>query len=48
VFRFRRATGLYAYRWKTRGESRGTYRLRADLGDDVVHDVEVSLKAAKP
>jgi hypothetical protein len=47
VFTYRRSKGLYGYRWKTRGESPGTYRLRAELGDDVVHEVDVSLKATK-
>ena len=34
-FKYRNGKKLYAYRWKTRGETEGTYRLRADLGDDV-------------
>ena len=46
LFKFRKAKGLYAYRWKTRGEAQGTYRLRADLGDGVAHEVDVSLRAA--
>jgi alpha-tubulin suppressor-like RCC1 family protein len=44
VFKYRKAKGLYGYRWKTRGESQGTYRLHVDLGDEVVHEVDVSLK----
>ena len=44
TFAYRPGRKLYAYRWKTRGETRGTYRLRADLGDDVTHEVTVSLK----
>jgi len=34
------------YRWKTRDRTQGTYRLKADLGDGVAHEVNVSLKAA--
>jgi photosystem II stability/assembly factor-like uncharacterized protein len=44
LFKYRPGKKLYAYRWKTRGETQGTYRLRADLGDDVVHEVNVSLR----
>jgi hypothetical protein len=46
-FEYRKGPGIYAYRWKTRGESRGTYRLRADLGDEVTHVIDVSLTKAK-
>jgi hypothetical protein len=44
LFKYRKGKGIYGYRWKTRGESQGTYRLRADLGDGVTHEVNVSLK----
>ena len=47
LFKYRKAKGLYGYRWKTRGEAQGTYRLSADLGDGVVHEVNVSLKAPR-
>jgi HYR domain len=47
LFKFRKGKGIYAYRWKTRDESRGTYRLRAELGDGVVHEVNVSLKVRR-
>jgi len=47
LFKYRKAKGIYAYRWKTRGETQGTYRLRADLGDEVIHEITVSLKASK-
>ena len=47
VFKYRKAKGIYGYRWKTRGETQGTYQLRADLGDGVAHEIDVSLKAAK-
>jgi hypothetical protein len=46
-FKYRRAQNVYGYRWKTRDETRGTYRLRADLGDGVVHQVDVSLKGRR-
>jgi alpha-tubulin suppressor-like RCC1 family protein len=48
VFRYRKPKGLYGYRWKTRGEAPGTYRLSADLGDGVAHEVLVSLRALRP
>jgi hypothetical protein len=47
LFKFRKGKGIYVYRWKTRGEAQGTYRLRADLGDEVAHEIVVSLKAPK-
>ncbi|HXI60654.1 MAG TPA: HYR domain-containing protein [Polyangia bacterium] len=47
IFKYRPGLKLYVYRWKTSNQSQGTYRLNADLGDDVVHQVNVSLKAAK-
>jgi hypothetical protein len=43
-FKYKSGKKLYEYRWKTHGESPGSYRLRADLGDDVVHEVDVSLR----
>jgi len=45
IFKYRPAKQLYGYRWKTRGGTQGTYQLRADLGDGVTHQVNVSLKA---
>ena len=45
VFKYRSAQKVYAYRWKTRDQAQGTYRLRVDLGDGVVHQVDVSLKS---
>jgi hypothetical protein len=47
TFKYRPLLRLYAYRWKTSDASRGTYRLRAELGDEVVHQIEVSLKARR-
>jgi hypothetical protein len=47
LFKHRPLLKWYAYRWKTRGETQGTYRLRADLGDGVTHQINASLKAAK-
>jgi hypothetical protein len=46
TFKYRPLLRWYAYRWKTRDRTQGTYRLKADLGDDVAHEVNVSLKAA--
>ena len=37
VFKYRSLLKFYAYRWKTRDQSHGTYQLRADLGDGVTH-----------
>jgi hypothetical protein len=47
VFKYRPAKKLYGYRWKTRGETQGTYQLRADLGDEVSHLINVSLRLGK-
>ncbi|HET6280877.1 MAG TPA: HYR domain-containing protein, partial [Polyangia bacterium] len=47
IFKYRSPLTLYAYRWPTRGETQGTFQLRADLGDGVVHQANVSLKAAR-
>jgi hypothetical protein len=47
LFKHGNGAGNYAYRWKTRGGSSGTYRLSADLGDEVVHEVDISLKGAR-
>jgi len=44
VFKYRPLFKLYAYRWKTRDQTQGTYRLTATLGDGVVHQINVSLK----
>jgi len=47
IFKYRPLLKFYAYRWKTRDQTQGTYRLRADLGDGVLHQVNVSLKAPR-
>jgi hypothetical protein len=47
LFKYRKGKGIYGYRWKTRGEAPGTYRLRADLGDGVPHEVTISLKVPR-
>jgi len=47
LFKYKPSKKLYVYRWKTRSETRGTYQLRADLGDGVVHQVNVSLRPAR-
>ena len=44
TFRYRPGKQIYGYRWKTRGQTQGTYRLKANLGDDVLHEINVSLK----
>jgi hypothetical protein len=44
VFKYRPLLRLYAYLWKTRALTQGTYQLRANLGDGVVHQINVSLK----
>jgi hypothetical protein len=47
TFKYRSSQRLYIYRWKTRDKTQGTYLLRADLGDGVTHQINVSLKTAK-
>jgi hypothetical protein len=44
VFKYRPLLKFYVYRWKTRDQTRGTYRLSANLGDGVSHTVNVSLR----
>ena len=39
--------GIYGYRWKTSNQTKGTYLLRADLGDGVTHEIKVSLKVSQ-
>jgi hypothetical protein len=45
VFKYRSLLKWYAYRWRTSNQTQGTYELRADLGDGVVHQIKVSLKS---
>jgi hypothetical protein len=45
IFKFRPALKLYVYRWKTLNQTQGTYQLKADLGDEVLHQINVSLRA---
>ncbi|HXI59195.1 MAG TPA: PxKF domain-containing protein, partial [Polyangia bacterium] len=47
VFKFRPGNKIYDYRWKTTGGTQGTYQLRADLGDGVQHQINISLRSAK-
>ena len=47
VFKYNAAAKVYLYRWKTSNQTQGTYQLRADLGDGVVHQISVSLRAGK-
>ena len=47
LFKYRKAKGIYVYRWKTRSENQGTYNLRVDLGDEVAHQINISLKAKR-
>jgi hypothetical protein len=47
LFKYRPAKKLYGYRWKTSGETQGTYQLNVELGDGVMHAINVSLRAAK-
>jgi hypothetical protein len=44
VFKYRGFFKWYAYRWKTSNQTQGTYQLRADLGDGVTHQINVSLR----
>jgi hypothetical protein len=45
IFKYRSGPRRYEYRLRTSNQTQGTYRLRVDLGDKVVHQVNVSLKA---
>jgi hypothetical protein len=47
LFKYRPLLKWYAYRWKTRDQSQGTYRLSAELGDGVTHQINLSLKAVR-
>jgi hypothetical protein len=47
IFKYRSGPNFYAYRWRTSNQTQGTYQLKADLGDGVVHQINVSLKAAR-
>ncbi|HXI55433.1 MAG TPA: PxKF domain-containing protein [Polyangia bacterium] len=47
LFKYRPGAKTYGYRWKTLGQTQGTYQLRADLGDGVQHQINVSLRSAK-
>jgi len=47
IFKYRKAKGIYGYRWKTSNQTKGTYLLRADLGDGVTHEIKVSLKVSQ-
>ena len=47
TFTYQPGLKMYRYRWKTTDQTQGTYQLRADLGDGVVHQVNVSLKSSK-
>ena len=44
IFKYRPLLRWYAYRWRTIGQTQGTFQLKADLGDGVVHQVNVSLR----
>jgi hypothetical protein len=44
IFKYRPLLQFYAYRWKTRDQTQGTFQLKADLGDGVLHQINVSLK----
>lgn len=41
---FRYTDAQYIYNWSTKGLTLGTYVLRIDLGDGVIHQVRVSLR----
>jgi hypothetical protein len=41
---FSYSTGQYQLNWKTTGRPKGNYRIKADLGDGVLHTVDVILK----
>ena len=47
AFRYDAAAGQYIYNLSTKSLSAGTWSLKADLGDGVTHQINVSLKGAK-
>jgi hypothetical protein len=47
IFKYKSSLGGYVYRWKTRDQAQGTYRLSVDLGDGVTHQVNVALKGSR-
>jgi hypothetical protein len=47
IFKYVAGKKLYRYRWRTKDQTQGTYELRADLGDAVLHEVKVSLKGSR-
>jgi hypothetical protein len=47
TFIYRPLLQWYAYRWKVSDQTQGTYQIKADLGDGVVHQINVSLKTVK-
>jgi hypothetical protein len=44
TFKYRPLLKWYAYRWRTTDQTRGTFKLKADLGDGVTHEIVVSLE----
>jgi hypothetical protein len=44
TFKYRSLLKWYACRWKTSNQTQGTFQLRADLGDGVTHQINVSIK----
>src|SRR5262249_42898093 len=44
VFRFDPSCGQYIFNLSTKPLTTGTWSLRADLGDEVTHQIDVSLK----
>jgi hypothetical protein len=44
TFIYRPLLQWYAYRWKISDQTQGTYQIKADLGDGVVHQINVSLR----
>lgn len=44
TFKYDPLGGIYVLNWKTTGRPKGTYRIKADLGDGVLRTVDVILK----
>src|SRR5262249_44908568 len=44
LFSYDPVSGLYVFKWSSRGLGTGTYQLQIDLGDGVAHTVKLALR----
>jgi hypothetical protein len=47
LFKYKSGAGIYQYRWRTKDQTQGTFLLKADLGDGITHQINVSLRPAQ-